>query len=128
MYGLTHRGLLVNACLLACWLALSAAPRGLATAVYHYWAMKRTRAGPLLRCFQSFPLLGNWQRQGSAPAWIDPTDAATVDGKHGSRNSLLALAPLVTQLSVGLVLVALSPPQAAHGSLQSFSASSAFDR
>ena len=40
--------------------------------VYHFWAMKRHVGGPLLRCFQSFPLLVNWARRDTAPKTVDP--------------------------------------------------------
>ena len=46
---------------------LSDMARAASVAVYHYWAMKRHHGGPLLRCYQSFPLLVNWQRRDTAP-------------------------------------------------------------
>lgn len=43
--------------------------------IYTYWVQKReVMGGPLLRCFQSFPLLGNWDRSGSSPDAIEDED------------------------------------------------------
>jgi hypothetical protein len=40
--------------------------------VYRHWIAKRSRpgSGPLLRCFQTFDLLGNWKAKGAVPVTL----------------------------------------------------------
>lgn len=81
---------------------------GASVAVYHYWAMKRHHGGPLLRCYQSFPLLVNWQRRDTAPKAVRPAMLSDPQARAQimeSYDRLILLRKVSKGVGVGVVSV-----------------------